>query len=229
MNWTEISGFVRAVADTDIEDAPDEVLYVYARSAYNDIKRRVPTWPHLRATATLTTVASQADYDLNGAQFDTELEFVESVIGDTQKVMYADRDTLQMWNEGIGVDHETNEADYWNEQSGVLTLYPVPASVATYTLRGFRPFSTFPNGNAEPDLPEEFHESICFYVLAMFYRAQEDLELAERWTRDYELSVNRHLAAMMRSSVSTARPQIFGGSRSRVPSYSAWVRRNTEG
>jgi hypothetical protein len=228
MLFSDMTTFVRTVADTDEEDAPDSTLEVYARMAYYDIRRRIQTWPHLRTSTTLTTTGSTGSYDLSALP--TPLQYVESVIGDTHKVEYADLDTVQRWNEGVGVDHETLEADWWTEQSGTLILYPTPsAGGETYTVRGYRQFADFPSGNNEPDLPDEFHPAICQYMLARFYSAQEDLELAARYIQDYELMVNRQIEGALRGSVTVSRPLIFGGARRANPTYNSWVRRNVEG
>lgn len=225
MLFSEMTTFVRTVADTDAEDAPDSVLSVYAQDAYYDIRRRVNTWPHLRTDHTLTVTASEPEYDLTAS-----VEFVESVIGDTWKLEFVDRDTLERFYEGTSIVSETREADMWNHESGVLKLYPVPSdSSVTYTVRGYRPFADFPVSNNAPDLPVEFHTAICYYMLAKFYMSQEDIELAERHMADYERRVQRALAGMLRSSAGTARPLIFGGSRFTAPGYAGWMKRNTEG
>ena len=230
MNLSEMTDFVRLQADADIEDAPDATLRVYARAAYNDIKRRVWPWPQKFDNGTLTTVAGQFAYDMPTSTQGT-IEYVKSIVGPDDKTVYVDFQTFLALKEGESVSHSTREADHFSTDGSRIYLWPTPStSGVQYTAYGSRAFRDWPSGSDEPDLPREFDEPICWYMLSRYYMAQEDLELAQLYAAEFERSVNQHIAGAMRTSSVTAGPRVFGGDQiGRHMSYSEWVKRNTEG
>lgn len=227
MNLSEMITFVRTHADTDSTDAPDASLEVYARAAYNDIRRRVSQWIDNSDQDTLTTVADTASYALSGLT-NGDIEYVTGVVGPTETLQYVTWDHYLQMEDGPDVDYSTSEADYYTVRNDTIWLFPKPSSAGVaYTVYGYRGFNTWPDGSAEPDLPREFDEVICWYMLSRYYMAQEDVELAQLYLRDYETGVNRFIAAAMRQDSHS--PKIWGGARPRRMGYADWVRRMTEG
>lgn len=227
MLYTEMKTFVRTHADTDEVDAPDTTLDVYARSAYNDIRRRVHQWIDNSTSTTFTTTADTSSYAL-GAMVGDTVEYVTGVVGPTEKLTYITWDQYLEFEDGPDIDYSNYEAVFYTVRNDVLYLFPKPSSTGvTYTVYGYRAFNDWPNGSVAPDLPREFDEAICWYMLSRFYMAQEDFEAAQMYMRDYEVSVNRFIAAAMRQDAHS--PRILGGSRRKPMSYDSWVRRMTEG
>ena len=226
MNLSEMTTFVRTHADTDSTDAPDSTLTVYARAAYADIRSRVHQFLDYESSDTFTSVANTASYALSGMTAGT-LDLVSQVVGPTEVLQYVPWSTYLQMLEGPDISHTTTEADYWTVRGGSLYLYPTPSAATAYTVYGLRKETDWPSGSAEPDLPREFDEVICWYMLFRYYQAQEDLELAQLYLRDYETAVNRFVEMQMRSDVH--RPRVLHGSPRRSLSYASWVRRNTEG
>lgn len=227
MNLSEMSVFVRTHADTDEIDAPDSTMTVYARAAYNDIRRRVSQWIDNTTSATLTTVADQPSYTLAGLTGAT-IEYVTGIVGPTEKLTYITWDNYLEFEDGPDIDYSNYEAQYYTVRNGIIYLFPKPSSASvSYTVYGYRAFTDWPVGSEEPDLPREFDEAICWYMLSRYYMSQEEPELAGLYLRDYETAVNRFIASSMRQDSHS--PKILGGSRRKPMAYDAWVRRMTEG
>lgn len=229
MNLSEMMTFVRTHADTDTTDAPDSTLTVYARAAYNDIKRRVSQWIDNSTSATLSTTTGTAGYALSGLTIASgTMEYVTGIMGPTEKLDYVTWNEYLEYEDGADVDYSTREALYYTVRNNTIYLWPTPSSSAIqYTVYGYRTFTDWPSGSDEPDLPREFDEVICWYMLSRYYMGQEDLELSQVYLRDYEEGVNKFIRYAMRQDAHS--PKILGGSRRKPMSYDAWVRRMTEG
>jgi len=223
--------FVRRHADTDAVDAPDSNLEVYARAAYNDIRRRVPEWVDNHVSDTLAVSSGVAAYALSGSAFSTKnVEYVTSITGPSENLVYIPWSVYLEMLDGPDVDYSTREASWYTVKGDAVYLFPTPATAGVeYTVYGYRSFTSWPSGSDEPDLPREFDEVICWYMLGMYYRAQEDISMSQLYMAQYEQGVNRFIASSMKQDSHS--PKIFGGSKkNRYPmSYSRWLRRNTEG
>lgn len=229
MNYSEMKEFVRSHADTDSIDAPDANLDVYARAAYHDIKRRTDQWDEYHISDTLTTTAGTVSYDLTGSGFTGQnIDRVTSIVGGTDVLRFLPWTEYLELRSGSDLTYQTVEADYWTVKDGSVFLYPDPStSGETYTVYGYSTWSSWPSGSTAPPLPEEFHEPICWFMLAKYYQAQEDLQLASIMMNDYETAVNRMLKFSRRRDAHA--PRVLGGVRRRRLGYGNWVRRNTEG
>jgi hypothetical protein len=132
--------------------------------------------------------------------------------------------------EGPSVTYSTAEATHWVTRNGVLYLFPEPSSAVSYTVYGYEGFDDWPTGtgNTEPDLPREFDEAICWYMLSRYYAGQEDLELVSLYDNMFETAVGRFVASQMRNDARS--PRVLGGGLTRYGvGYDRWVRRMTEG
>lgn len=226
MNLSEMSTFVRLQADTDTDDAPDATLTVYARAAYNVIQSKVWPWPQNLTTGTFSTVSGTAGYTLASLTGAPDMEYVTEVRSGTDVLSYVAPETFRKLS-----TEETSSGTprFYTVDGLTIKLWPTPNAVATYTVEGYRSFAEWPSGADEPDLPRAFDEAICWYMLARYYQAQEDMELYQAYMRDFEFAVNQHLERALRGSALTAGPMIFGGNTSRTMTYSDWVKRGTEG
>jgi hypothetical protein len=226
VNYSEMASFVRSQADTDSTDAPDATLQVYARAAYVDIQNRVFPWPDKKVSATFATVVNQAAYPLTGLTPGT-IEYVVSVATSDDPLIYvSDEQRIELQT---GSQNSGSPTCYTVNQDGIV-LWPKPSAVETITVTGYRQFTTWALGATEPDLARAFDEPICWYMLARFYQAQEDLELSARYMQDFEVGVNRQIESALRGSSVTAGPMIFGGDmRLGRMSYSDWVKKGVEG
>lgn len=228
MNLSEMETFVRNQADTDTDDAPSATLQVYARAAYRDIQARVYPWPDKRVSYTVTTVGAVADYDVSGLVGGTDMDFVQSVRSSTDVLIAVSASRFRDLSTGYA---GSGTPTVYTVESGVLKFWPTPNGAETYTVEGFRTFASWPSGSDEPDLPRGFDEAICWYMLSKYYMAQEDLELAQMYMREFDAVTNQQIEAALRTSAQSAGPMIFGGDPklSNGMSYRDWVRRSVEG
>lgn len=218
--------FVRAQADTDTDDAPDSTLEVYARAAYNSIKAMVWPWPLNETSGTFPTAAGTAGYLLNALVGAPDMQYVTSVSRSDEVLDYVSPEVFRNLTAEQG---STGTPRVYTVDQSQIKLWPTPSGVATYTVTGYREFADWPSGSDEPDLPRGFDEAICWYMLSRYYQAQEDLELAQMYMRDFDASVSVQIAAALRGSSLTAGPMIFGGGYERTLDYADWVKRGTEG
>ena len=223
--------FVRTHADADTEDAPTSSLTVYARAAFNDIKHRTYQWLDNTTTDSLSTMAGVASYALSdtGSFINGNIEYVSGINGPNGPLKFI---TIEHYYELLDGETETaDSADYFAIRGPNLYLYPAPSGSQNYTVFGYRQFVDWPASGAgtEPDLPRVFDEAICWYMLSMYYRAQEDLELASVYTSDYNRSVDQQIAAMMRNDSVTKYLGPAHGGRHKHTTYNNWMKRNTEG
>ncbi len=225
MNFQAMATFVRAQAETDSSDAPDLTLEVYARAAYNDIQARVHPWPDKKVTYVLLTQEGQSSYDLSSLTGGIDMQLVVSVASSTDVLHYISPEQYREWSlSGVG-----GVPSCYAVVDGSIMLWPAPAAQMTLNVSGYRAFALWPSGSNEPDVPRGFDEAICWYMLARFYQAQEDLGMSESFMQAYEGAVNQQLASALRTSSVSAGPRIFGGGGGYRMSYSDWVKRSVEG
>jgi hypothetical protein len=227
INLSEMMTFVRSQADTDVSDAPDTDLTVYARAAYRDIQARVYPWPDKKVAYTISTVPGQRSYALSGFSV-ADMEYVVSVATSEDVLMYVSSEQYRELDTGLS---GSGTPTVYTVDGSVLRLWPKPNAVVVLSVSGYRRFAEWPSGSAEPDLPRGFDEAFCWYMLARFYQKQEDLDLASGYMRDYEVAVNQQIARALRTSSTTAGPMIFGGDP-RLPfkaNWKDWIKRSVEG
>lgn len=205
--------FVRNHIDANNVDAPDSNLTVYARMAYNDILSRSTSWPHLEVAYTLNVVAGTSTYPLSGLGGGSDMDVVYSVIdssGLAKRLVYVTRADGDLFFTATSVVQNGDPVAY-TVFNGNIVLYPTPAGSDTYTVRGFRRATTWPAGSGStPDLPTDLHESICWYMIANYYLAQEDANLSQLYLGEYMQMVDRFVRGEVTKN-SRPRPTIMGG------------------
>ena len=228
MNFSEMAEFVRAQADTDVTDAPDSTLQVYARAAYRDIQSRVFPWPNKKVNYDLTMISGTSTYSLSALTGGSDMKFVVTVYDSDDVLMFV---TPERFND-LSVEGSSNGSPtVYTVTADQIKLWPTPNSASTLTVSGYRDFADWPSGSDSPDLPRGFDEVICWFMLSRYYKSQEDLELAADYLRDFEVGVQQQIQAAMRTSVVSAGPMIFGGDPNLYfgMSYDDWVKRGVEG
>ena len=228
MNIDDMRIFVRAHADTDATDAPDANLDLYARVAYNDILSRRNDWPHLNVEYTFNSVVDQNDYVLTTLSV-ADMQYVSAVSepGSTGfPLTYGDRETMELL---FPSNSFTAKPSFWTLFNGSLMLYPTPQDVITYRVRGYRNPAAWPtDASSEPDLPDRLHDAIPFFMLAQYYRAQEESVLAREMLDQFETLVQRHIRNNPSGQIAN-KPVILGGRSMTGMTYEQWVRMNVEG
>lgn len=233
MQISEMIDLVREQADADPIDAPGTLLRMYARAAYDDIRRRIHPWPKNRKRYTFTTNQGVNRYSFDqivGVTGGADLEYPISMIGPRERVTFIDFQTYLRIQESEQISQQQREASFYTVEQDELLIWPTPTeSGIQYTLYGYRSFADFPDAVNEPDLERPFHQAIVWYMLYMYFQREEDLELARLYYAEYERTVNQQIAAAMRGAQHTAGPMIFGGDPLGPISFDRWVKRNVEG
>lgn len=203
MSYTlaDIRQYVWDHLDLDQTEVPTTLLDTWAREASVKIANARTRWPFFEQDWTLTTVAGQKDYAFS--TFTPTIDEVTSVVGYQRRLAWIGRDEAErrylpnQSGNGIPVVYST-----WNK---TLRLYPTPAGGETLNLRGYRrPIDWVASGaGATPDFPEDFHDVIRTYVLAMTYSQQEDTQLGQMYRQFF----NEELARLVKMYGDT--PQAF--------------------
>jgi hypothetical protein len=173
----QLRRYVRQHLDLDESELPDDLLDVWARDASIKIARTRKRWPFFEESWTITTVSGQADYPLSALSPD--VDEITSIVRNNARLQYLGRDEA----EAAYLPYQTYGGliQFFNVWGSNLRLYPTPAdSTTTLYLRGYRKIEDWVAGGAgaTPDFPDDFHDAIRLYLLAMAYMQQEDPEMA---------------------------------------------------
>jgi hypothetical protein len=217
MTFDDIMTFVRAQADADVTDAPDSLLTVHCRVAYNDILSRKNAWDHLEVSYTQTMTAGVDTYPFTGFTGGADMDRIYSVRylngGLSHRLTYMTREDAEIM---FGLVAQTGLPTAYTVWNGQLQVFPAPSDAYVLTIRGFRDPAAWPTSvGSVPDLPVEFHDAIAWYVLSGYYTSQEDLQMAGLYMNEYQQQIDRMLAGVA-SKNQMPRPMIMGG-QSAVP------------
>lgn len=183
LNKQQIRDFVRSHLDIETEDLPDAVLDVFIAEGFQRIVLAEKRWPFYVKRWTLNTVASTASYDIPDSF--TDVKEISSIVG-------------PLWTlKWIGIEDAdrkfptsvVTESDpvYWSVENETLYLWPTPADAVALTVKGYRKPTDFGAAAAgdEPDLPDEFHNTVAIWALAKAYMQQDDPEMASVYERQF--------------------------------------------
>ena len=228
MTFDEMVTFVRTQADADAADAPEAMLLVHARVGYNDVLSRRSQWEHFSVKYAEPTVIGTAVYALTGIDAG-DLDTISSVSyttgGVRHRLTYMTLDDAELQ---FGSDVNQARPVAWTVNAGNLVLYPTPGEVVDLEIRGFRKAVAWPAGaGSSPDLPDEFHDAIAWYMLSGFYQSQEDLQMAGMYLNEYQQQVDRMVSGYSGKQFS-ARPLIMGGQGPRRRTFLEHVRGQLE-
>lgn len=247
MTLQELRNFVRVHADTDITDAPDSSLDLYARMAQYDIAQRINfqfTVERRSTASTLTTTANEAVYtNLNDvtagwvyvADYLTQgtdawevlgVTYTGAAVNDYPLVYVTVEDGERMFASTTTAE----KAIAYSVMNGNVILYPTPStSSVTYDVmaKPTSPVVTTAAGDL-PDLPEALHPAIAWYMLAQYYLAQEDAQLSGVYLQEYEMMVERYKRYNAARDFSK-RVNVMGGQNVAPMSFMRLVRGSLEG
>jgi hypothetical protein len=223
--FDEMMTFVRLQADADITDAPDSMLKVHARIAYNDILSRRSGWDHLEVKYTLTTVAGQAEYNLSGLSGGATMSRIYSItsaVPIVRRLTWITRSDAEIM---FSVNAIAGEPIAYTLYNGKIVLYPTPStSGRVLTVMGYRDAADWPTSvGSTPDLPTELHDAICWYMLSGYYLSQEDPQMAGTYLNEYQSQVDKFVKGL--SAINQGpRPKVMGGSMSTYRSFKEQVK-----
>lgn len=248
MTLQDLRDFVRIHADTDIVDAPDSNLDLYARMAYYDIVQRIDFQFAIQRNnteSTLTTTANKSIYTNLGdvaagyvwqqdeVYSSTEYHKVMGVsysggaVNDYPLVFVTVEDGERMFASSSTVE----KAIAYAVLNGNVILYPTPStSGVTYRVmcQADQTTNVMTAAGDTPNLPEALHPALGWYMLAQYYLAQEDAQLSGVYLQEYEMMVERYKRYVSARDFSQ-RVLRMGGQNVAPMSFMRFVRGQLEG
>lgn len=188
MNLQQIRDFVRGHMDLDPEDLPDAVLDVMIREGSKRVERAENRWPFYSHRWTYTTQAGVDEIDFS--EVAANIEAIQSVKGPRWTLTYVGLGHADArWPENTST---LSEPTHWSVDYQTLFLWPTPNGPYELTLRGYRtPIDWVANGaGAEPDLPNDLHNTVAMWALARAYEQQDDPEMASIFERKFADEIN---------------------------------------
>jgi len=248
MTLQDLRNFVRVHADTDITDAPDSSLDLYARMAHYDIAQRIDFQFSLERSSTASTLTTTADKNIYTNLGDTAAGWVwqwDEVYNSTEPykilgVTYnggAVNDyplvfvTLEDGERMFASSASAEKAIAYAVLNGNIILFPTPsASSVTYDVlcQADQTLNVMTAAGDTPSLPEALHPAIGWYMLAQYYLAQEDTQLSGVYMQEYEMMVERHKRYNATKDLGK-RVHLMGGQNVRPMSFIRLVRGALEG
>lgn len=210
----QLRTYVRQHLDLDEAELPDSLLDVWARDASTKIVRSRKRWPFLENSWTMTTTPSVRDYPLSA--FSPVADEITSIVRNDRRLIYMGRDDAD--SAYLPYQLHSGYVTYWNVWSGSLRLYPTPTFADSLNVRGYRKITDWvaSGSGATPDFPEDFHDAIRIYMVAMAYMQQQDLELAGQFVSAFNGEMD--LLKKQYGDAPGAYPLVFGGGpRVRTP------------
>lgn len=188
MNLQQIRDFVRGHMDIEAEDLPDAVLDVMIREGSKRVERAENRWPFYAKRWTYETVDGTDEIDFS--EVASDIESIQSIKGPRWVLQFVGQD----YAAGRWPDNVTSEGEptHWGVEYETLYLWPTPDDAYSLTIRGYRtPTDWVANGaGAEPDLPNDLHNTVAMWALARAYEQQDDPEMASIFERKFADEIN---------------------------------------
>lgn len=163
---------VRLLLDVDETELPSDLIDQWCREATYRIHAAVARWPHFEKTWTFTTTSGDYDYGL--AAVGADIGDVTHVRGDNRELREISvEDADFYWQRNVTPSGDPTHY-VLREQS--LWLFPTPSRAEQIQVRGFRKVTDWvaAGAGAEPDFPEQFHNTVHLWVVSRAYAMQED-------------------------------------------------------
>lgn len=184
----ELRTYVRQHLDLDEGELPNSLLDVWARDASTKIARSRKRWPFYETSWTLTVGNNVSDYPLSGLS--PVPDEITSIVRDDRRLVYIGRDEAEAAY--LPYQQHGGYVTYWNVWGDTLRLYPTPSGADLLRIRGYRKSLDWvaSGAGATPDFPDEFHDAIRLYLLAMAYLQQEDPEMAQQFIGSFNAEMD---------------------------------------
>lgn len=181
MNLQQIRDFVRLHLDIEIEDLPDAVLDVFIAEGVTRIVLAEKRWPFFKQRWDLQTAEDQASYLLT--DLSPDLKEVGGIKGERWTLTWIGEDeAADVWPETA---ISTSEPTHFSIENDTLYLYPTPNESYDLIVRGWRKPTAMAAAGDEPDLPEEFHNTVALWALSKAYNHQDDPEMGQMYERQF--------------------------------------------
>lgn len=199
MNLQQIRDFVRLHLDIEIEDLPDAVLDVFIAEGVNRIATAEKRWPFFKQRWDLETADDQDAYDLT--TLSPTFKEISGIKGPRWTLTWIGEDDAAVyWPENVT---SSSEPTHFSIENDTLYLHPTPNDSYALIVRGYRKPTAMAAAGDEPDLPEEFHNTVALWALAKAYSHQDDPEMGQLYERQFA----DELGLFRRRFVDTPAPQ----------------------
>lgn len=183
MTRSDIISSVRAITEMDAADVSDAVIQLYIRDGYNriiDLERR---WNFLEVSFSMTTTADQQAYTINDFTAHDVREVVSILDQDNVRLDYISYDVAE---EQFLVSEESfSDPQFYSMWADQIHLFPVPSSVITLLVRGYRTPNDWVTDNTIVDGPDAFDIPLVYYAVSRIYQAQEEAQTAAIYERSF--------------------------------------------
>jgi hypothetical protein len=183
MTRTDIINSVRAITELDASDVSDAVLQLYIRDGYNriiDLERR---WNFLEVSFSMDTTANQQAYTINDFTTHDIREVVSILDQDNVRLNYISYDEAE---EQFLVSEESfSDPQFYSMWADQIHLFPVPSSVITLLVRGYRNPTDWVTSDSVVDGSDAFDIPLVYYAVSRVYQAQEEAQTAAIYERSF--------------------------------------------
>lgn len=188
----QIRAFVRGHMDIEEDDLPNDVLDVFIREGSKRIERAEKRWPFYAKRWEYTTASGTAEIPFS--TIGADLREISAIKGPQWRLTHIGQDLAdEVWPESTT---QTGEPTHFSIENETLYLWPEPGDTYVLIVRGYRTATDWvaDGAGAEPDLPDELHNTVATWALARAYGQQDDPEMASLYERQFsdELTLYRN-------------------------------------
>lgn len=207
MNLQEIRDFVRQHIDIEEDDLPDAVLDVFIREGSKRIERAEKRWAFYAQRWEYTTESGTDEIPFTSIAAD--LKEIQAIKGPRWRLQYLGQDLAdEVWPENVT---SSSEPTHFSIERDTLCLWPTPNDAYVLQIRGYRTPEDWvaAGAGAEPDLPDDLHNTVATWALARAYAQQDDPEMASIYERQFADELNEFRRNI--NSMPAAQPIVLNG------------------
>ena len=190
LSLQEIRDYVRLHLDLEEDDLPDQVLDVFIRDGSKRIERAEPRWPYFETAVELAQSASTVAKNTISADLDQITAIRYSDSSAWPPLVWIGHDAFS--DQQASRPSATGRPLYFSEWGGIVYFFPAPDVAYNIEVQGYRKATDWvaAGAGAEPDLPDELHNTVATWALARAYLQQEDPELGAVYERQFSDELN---------------------------------------
>jgi len=204
LNLQQIRDYVRVHMDIEEDDLPDPVLDTFIREGSRRVEYSEQRWPFYEAWSTLTANPGWTLYALDG--FSGNLRRLAAMTLENENLEWRSPEEIQEMSSTT-----TGRPRYFTEWGGMVVLWPIPDAAYEFIVRGYRAQNDWvaDGAGAEPDMPEELHNTVALWALHRAYAQQEDPEMASLYRNTFDQELNEFGRRM--TEMPLQRPLVMNG------------------
>jgi len=199
----ELRTYVRHMTLVELDDITDAELTAFLNEGYRRLANRFP-WPWLQETATITTVAAQADYARP-----TDLRRVVAIVEDAEDRRLARLSFEQAISKWGGDFPDGEKASWYYLYHNKINLVPTPdAAAKTYTVYYQKAITPLANDVDVPEFDIEYHYSLATYAVARVWEHEEDIDKSTYFDARFAMEVDEMASMYIKEAEDY--PRVYG-------------------